>query len=563
MSSVAIPHTLASAHVVLFGHYGDVTEHAQQRGVCRQRLYRETATVLAALDTATHKQQLQNLQQQLDQLRQQHQQLQQQLQQAVIMDRQRVVHFASAACAEGVGLASTRCLLQVLMKDKAPSVAQLGRYTADSAQRAGQLLDILDPLSRDRVTQVCADEIFVGRQPILMMVEPDSLCWVGGRLAERRDGANWAQEFTHLPKLERLLRDAGSGLQKGLELVNEQRQQQEQTVITDSLDHFHLLREGRRALRRYQGRASRALEKAEKAERQLQQQRRRGQKCSGLATTAALRWRQAEAVMDEWITVERLWQQVVEGIGLWTATGTLNCRAEAEAVVAAAWPHLQGSEWKKVRGYLRQGSLFHYLDRVHEQLAALPYSAAVRELAVQVVESKRRRPAAGRAVAPKSPPVAVSAPEAEAGVATAARVEAAAEAEAATATAPASAGQLSSVSGVVLLAALVGALGREGAAAAVAAVAGVLRRGWRSSSAVEGLNSVVRMHQGRHRRLTAGMLQLKRWYWNCRRFRTGQRKDQSPYERLGLKLPTADWWELLQMPPEQLRDKLSTLNQAA
>ena len=49
--------------------------------------------------------------------------------------------------------------------------------------------------------------------------------------------------------------------------------------------------------------------------------------------------------------------------------------------------------------------------------------------------------------------------------------------------------------------------------------AGVFRNTWRSSSLVEGLNSVLRMHQTRHRRLTQGLLDLKRLYWNCRTFR--------------------------------------------
>jgi hypothetical protein len=52
----------------------------------------------------------------------------------------------------------------------------------------------------------------------------------------------------------------------------------------------------------------------------------------------------------------------------------------------------------------------------------------------------------------------------------------------------------------------------------------------RASSAVEGVNSVVRMHQGRHRHVSQEMLDLKRLYWNCRVFREGKRKGRSPYE---------------------------------
>jgi len=51
---------------------------------------------------------------------------------------------------------------------------------------------------------------------------------------------------------------------------------------------------------------------------------------------------------------------------------------------------------------------------------------------------------------------------------------------------------------------------------------------WRASSLVEGINSVVRMQQARHRRLTPGLVNLKRLYWNCREFRTGRRKGHTP-----------------------------------
>ncbi len=40
----------------------------------------------------------------------------------------------------------------------------------------------------------------------------------------------------------------------------------------------------------------------------------------------------------------------------------------------------------------------------------------------------------------------------------------------------------------------------------------------RASRAVEGVNNVVRMHEGRHRCVSQGRLDLKRFYWNCERF---------------------------------------------
>ena len=89
-------------------------------------------------------------------------------------------------------------------------------------------------------------------------------------------------------------------------------------------------------------------------------------------------------------------------------------------------------------------------------------------------------------------------------------------------------------------------------------VATVLRQTVRASSAVECMNSVLRMHQGRHRTVTQPMLDLKRLYWNCRPFRSGKRRARVPYELLGLTLPTTDWWQLLHSPLADLTQQVSS-----
>src|SRR5206468_10983115 len=90
-------------------------------------------------------------------------------------------------------------------------------------------------------------------------------------------------------------------------------------------------------------------------------------------------------------------------------------------------------------------------------------------------------------------------------------------------------------------------------------VGAVLRGAWRASSLVECVNSVARMQQARHRKMTQGLLDLKRLYWNLRRFRTGRRKAQTPYGLLGLTLPDLSFWEFLMLSPEELREKLSAM----
>jgi hypothetical protein len=117
--------------------------------------------------------------------------------------------------------------------------------------------------------------------------------------------------------------------------------------------------------------------------------------------------------------------------------------------------------------------------------------------------------------------------------------------------------------GVLLATGLVLALAGAEGAAAVTGVRQVLRQAWRASSLVECINSVARMQQARHRRMTGGLLALKRLYWNCRPFRTGRRRQETPYGLVGVPLPTQDWWALLKLTPEDLRQQLSASGVAA
>lgn len=89
-------------------------------------------------------------------------------------------------------------------------------------------------------------------------------------------------------------------------------------------------------------------------------------------------------------------------------------------------------------------------------------------------------------------------------------------------------------------------------------ISAVLRITFRASSAVECMNSVLRMQQSRHRRMTQPMLDSKRLYWNTHPLRSGPRKDLWPYQALGLELPTHDFWAWLHTDPELLTQELST-----
>jgi hypothetical protein len=522
MGIVAIPAPIASAFFVLYGQYGDVTRYADELDVSRQRIYRQAQAVVQTLDGSVAQAQIEHLSAQVAAPRQHVVDLGQRLRQAVILDRDRQAEFAALAQAEGVSLPVTQRLLRVCLGAQVPSVARLGRWTQQAGLRSAALLAVLDAVARRRCRQVAANEIFTGRQPILMMVEPDSLCWVGGRLAFHRDGATWAHEFGQLPALEHVLRDAGTGLEKGLEQVNAARLDQGQQPVSATLDHFHVQQEGRRALRRLRSQATHALEQAERAQQAVATRDRRGQKKTGAATVAGRRWQEAEATLDRWSAAEAAWERLRPAMEPFTPAGKLNTRACAAAQVAAVLPHVQGPEWAKVRRMLQRPELFTFLDRRQRQLNAVPTDADVKHALVRG-EVLRRQPQ---------------------------RAEAAGLSAAA-------------VRGILLVTATLVSTGGEAVQQAAAAVRAILRHTWRASSMVEGLNSVLRMQQARHRRLTQPLLNLKRLYWNCRPLRTGKRRNHTPYQRLGLVLPDVSWWQLLKMSPEQLRAELSPLNPAA
>jgi hypothetical protein len=516
MAIVATAPRIASAAVVLARRYGGVTRHARQRGVCRQRVYREADWVRDRLDDQALRQERDRLRQRVRHLEQRLAQAERQLAQAVVLDKDKQAEFAGVGQARGLSLPDLRALLDVLRPGRAPSVATLGRWAQAAGRRAAPLLAVFDEWARPLVTQALADELYVS-QPVLMAVEPESLCWLSGRRVESLTGAGWADELARLPNLEQVTRDAGSCLGKGVAELNRRRQEQGLGPVADQLDHFHVLREGGRGV----GRAERATQRAQlalvKAEAQMAQRRRHGQPLTGLSNRVRALRAKADQALEAWVERDRLWQQAKGAVQLFTPEGDLNTRERATAILAEALPRLPDGDCGVAKRLLQRPQTLTYLDEVQRKLAALPVPAEVREAAVRQ-EGLRRRPELLRGE----------------GVGAAA------------------------LRGVLLLCAVV--LAKAGAAGeqAVRGVRSILRSSGRASSLVECVNSVVRMQQARHRKLSQGLLDLKRLYWNSHVFRTGRRRKQSPYQRLGVPWPEGvRWWDLLKWTPERLREELS------
>src|SRR5208337_1887670 len=390
MGMVAPQQRIASAYSVFFGQHGDVTRYARERGVCRQWVYREAEGVATSLEGSAQRAEQARLRARVRELEQQNAVLDQRLAQAVVLDDDKQAEFASVGQASGVSLPVCRVLLEVLAPGRSLSVPTLGRRTQAAGTKAGQLLPVLDEVTRPLVGQSAADEIYVC-DPVLMVVEQESLCWVSGHLTASVSGEAWAQEFGQLSNLEQVTRDGGTGLAKGVALVNEERQQQGRPLVVDQGDHFHALRSGGVGLRKAELRAGKTLAAAEAAQQELAACQRGGQDARGASVRSRLAWQQAEQAMDTWIAQDRVWQQTKAALPLITPTGALNTRQQAEAVLAQTLPQLPDSDFAKTKRQLQKPEMLNYLDQVQRQLEALPLPAAVKQAAVRQ-EALRRRP---------------------------------------------------------------------------------------------------------------------------------------------------------------------------
>ena len=227
-------------------------------------------------------------------------------------------------------------------------------------------------------------------------------------------------------------------------------------------------------------------------------------------------WTQAQRAYEQAQTQEAAWRRARGAFEVFRPDGQLNDRSWAAAEVAAALPGLTGPGWAKVRRFLASAQALNFLDVLQRDLAAAEPQAELRAALVRLwrlrQQQRRQDPQASCAASVLAVPLQE------------------------------------------VVCAKLSADWRAGYARVSAVLRGVVR----ASSAVECMNSVWRMHQSRHRQLTQGLLDLKRLWWNVRVFVSGKWQKQRPYERLGLRLPTYDLWELLQGDPDALTQQVST-----
>jgi hypothetical protein len=328
--------------------------------------------------------------------------------------------------------------------------------------------------------------------------------------AQDRSAETWKKQLEPFSGLEFAISDAAKGIGSALSrLANARDIAPSAPALTHGLDAFHTTIEANRVLSQHWHRADAAWELAEAADTKVATAKQQGIDARGVAQTARAAWAKAIARLEYAERLESAWDRAHAALDLFTADGRLNDRATATATIGLALQDLTGPDWSKVRNFLNDPRSLAFLDRMHDRLVVAEPRPDQRVALAWRWWLCHCRPKPSHA-----------------------------------------------------LTELVRAVGRDGRLsepeqAAYARVAAVLEDTFRASSAVECMNSVLRMQQARHRRMTQPMLDLKRLYWNTHAFRSGPRKDVCPYERLGLELPTYDFWELLQSDPRKLTQELS------
>jgi hypothetical protein len=431
--------------------------------------------------------------------------------------------FTIAASAMGLSLGQIRELLALLLPAKGcPSRARLGRWVQHWARRAGEILEVLDRACHKVVSVLCLDEIFFRRQPVLVGVEPQSMAWVLGQRASDCKGSSWYRALQPWEQLEYAVSDAGTGLRVGLGELEKQRVGQCGRPLEVGLDIFHIKKEASTVLHRRWKQAESVWVKAEEADLDVERCKRHGRPAGRAANRAFHAWNRATKAFHQAERVESAWRQAEQALELFRPDGRLNDRPWAQSQIAAAIQPLSGAEWAKARRMLLNPRSLTFLDRLHRQLQEAEPNAVLREELVRLYWLRRQR-------------------RSEAG----------------------SPGASGDGHPACLVQKVVCQRLDGNWVDPYRRVVRVLGCTVRASSVVECMNSVIRMHQARHRTLSQPLLDLKRLYWNCRVFREGKRRHACPYQHLGIPLPTYDWWDLLQMAAKGMSQELSTQQLAA
>jgi hypothetical protein len=348
----------------------------------------------------------------------------------------------------------------------------------------------------------------------LVGIEPTSMTAVFCHNANDRKAETWQQQLAPFKNLGFAISDAAKGIASAVQQTTQLRRESDPLApaLEHGLDLFHTTQEAQRILTQAWRRAEALWEKAENCDAQVQREKKQGIDARRSAQAGRAAWSRATEALERLERFELAWKRCRAAFDLFRPDGELNDRPWAEGEIRAGLRELTGPEWRKVRNFLTDRRSLAFLDRMHQRLIVAEPRQEWREAMAwrwwrlhRGSSNPESNPLAAMAYS-----VAVQRP-------------------------------LNQVE-----------------RAAYDRIAAILENTVRASSAVECMNSVLRMQQSRHRRMTQPMLDLKRLYWNCHQFRSGPRRKTCPYQALGVELPAYDFWTLLQSDPADLTQQLST-----
>jgi len=517
-----IPLVLWIAHAAarFTGPHGAVTQQAQEEGCSRQTVYNHASQVLEAVRVEhsgrpSRKQLLRENQE----LRRENGQLWDWLDQTIDFPRALQQKFGVRAAAMGLTLNQIVELLALILGTKAgPARSTVHRWVQAAYIAAGKVLRRLDQGCKNLVKSACLDEMFFRRRPVLVGVEPASMVLFLVAKIDRLNRGAWTARLLAWDALRYVVSDAGAVLQSAIAWVAARRQAGA-AKLKASLDVFHTMKEAHRVLKILWNQVKKDWKAAEKADLRVARFKRKGEHAHGPARAARSAWIRVAKSMERYDTAKAGWQIAKAALELFRPDGRLNDRAWAEARVSEALPALAGKAWTTLRHLLQAHEAFTFLDHLHARLAKLPINQELLEALVRLWWLRRRSPAKDEGYKAKA----------------------------------------------ILVQEVVCRKLEPQWRTWYGKVTGLLRTTVRASSVVESVNSVLRMHQSRHRTLNQGLLDLKRLYWNTRQFRKGRRRGKCPYQLLKLELPSYDFWEILQseMAQEPTRSDAQPKFQAA
>ena len=301
-------------------------------------------------------------------------------------------------------------------------------------------------------------------------IEPASMTAVFCHNAGDRKAETWRQQLLPFEHLEFVVSDAAKGITAAVEQVADHRREKDPSAppLGHGLDLFHTTQEAERVLAQEWRRVEPLWEEAEACDAKVEHAKRQGSDARrGPAQTARAAWSRTIAEFERVERLEAAWRRCRAAFEVFRGDGRLNDRARAEAEIAAGLSVLCGPEWKKVGNFLRDRRSLGFLDRMHQRLAAAEPGTEWRDVLAWRWWRLRHPASAASPLAALVWAVTLQRPLEDAEQAAYARIEA------------------------------------------------ILASTFRASSAVECMNSVLRMQQSRHKRMTQPMLDLKRLYWNC------------------------------------------------